>query len=61
MNTTAGWSSLFPEFVATPTNEIISALVNFVKDPGEAQLRAWKQSIPEIQKAIAKIIEMECF
>ncbi|MCK6481702.1 MAG: DUF2075 domain-containing protein [Planctomycetaceae bacterium] len=55
---TAGWNSDFPEFRRTPAGTIRSSLEAFVRDPGPAQIRAWDDSIPLLQREAGEILAL---
>jgi len=53
---TAGWSSKFPAFITTSKKDIRECLQEFVGDAEQAQVNAWNQSIPVIQREAAEIM-----
>ena len=54
-----GWSSTMPAFVIAPSKEITAMLEAFIYDPGEAQIRAWKSSIPMLQQKFEDVNHKE--
>ena len=49
---TAGWESSFPEFSKAGSDQIQSALREFVGDVSPQQDRAWRDSIPWLQREV---------
>jgi hypothetical protein len=47
---TCGWSSDLPNFSSTEPKVIRLRLESFVRDAGESQVRAWRDSIPPLQR-----------
>ena len=52
----AGWASSFPDFANAEAREVVESLAEFVPDPGEAQVRAWKDSIPRLQREASEVL-----
>lgn len=53
----SGWNSDLPTFVDTRPEEVVAALQRFVSDPGESQVRAWRDSVPPLQREVREMIE----
>jgi hypothetical protein len=45
-----GWADRFPIFQAATLDEIVNALTAFVRDSTPEQIRAWRSSIPPLQR-----------
>ena len=45
-----GWADRFPVFQAATLEEIVNALTVFVRDSTPEQIRAWRSSIPPLQR-----------
>lgn len=52
----AGWASSFPNFANAESREVVERLSEFVGDPGESQVRAWKDSIPQLQREANEVL-----
>lgn len=55
-NARRGWDSDFPSFAGTRAADIVAALKAFVSDASESQVRAWKDSVPPLQREVAESI-----
>jgi len=51
-----GWQSDFPDFRSTPYPEIRDRLQSFVRDASPEQLRAWRDSIPPLQREVNEVL-----
>ncbi len=51
-----GWKSDFPDFGSTPYPEIGQRLRSFVRDASPEQMRAWADSIPQVQGEVKEVI-----
>ena len=51
-----GWANSFIVFEAATVDEIVNALAAFVRDSTPEQIRAWRNSIPPLQRQCGKII-----
>jgi len=51
-----GWQSSFPVLTAMLAAVVRLALQRFLPDSEDAQLRAWDQSIPRIQREVEEIL-----
>jgi hypothetical protein len=54
-----GWGSDFPKFCGTPARLVRGQLEDFVKDFSGSQLRAWDESIPELQDEIREVMHLD--
>ncbi|MBU1671275.1 MAG: DUF2075 domain-containing protein [Actinobacteria bacterium] len=54
-----GWDSGFPEFRDTPPRLVRVRLQDFVKDASGSQVRAWDESIPELQDEVREVLELD--
>ncbi len=54
-----GWESTFPDFVGQPARLIRGRLEQFVRDFSREQIRAWDDSIPEIQREAGEVLREE--
>ncbi|MHB1327547.1 MAG: PD-(D/E)XK nuclease family protein, partial [Gemmatimonadales bacterium] len=54
--TNHGWGSDFPEFRSSPPARIRESLSRFVVDASPEQIRAWKDSIPPLQREISEVL-----
>jgi len=54
---TAGWSSDLPTFHAAKAGEIQGSLEDFVQGYSPEQARAWRQSIPLLQREAGELLE----
>jgi len=54
-----GWNSKFPHFRATAPRLIRESLVDYLKDAGPEQIRAWESSIPPLQNEVGEILQMD--
>ena len=53
---TCGWTSDLPDFSAAEPKVIRIRLESFVRDAGESQVRAWRDSIPLLQRECNELI-----
>ncbi len=51
-----GWESDFPQFRSTPPNEVRERLEAFISDASPEQIRAWKDSIPPLQREVGEVL-----
>jgi hypothetical protein len=51
-----GWGSNFPTFSRTPARVIRGKLLDFIRDAGEKQIRAWDESIPPLQREVDEVL-----
>jgi hypothetical protein len=56
-----GWNSKFPNFRSTSPKSIRENLCAYIKDAGPAQVRAWDDSIPPLQKEVSEILQTDSF
>jgi len=54
-----GWNSKFPHFRATAPKLIRESLLDYVKDAGSEQVRAWDSSIPPLQNEVGEILQTD--
>lgn len=54
--TSRGWDSEFPEFASASREVVVASLQQLVKDASEEQLRAWRDSIPPLQREAAESV-----
>ncbi len=54
--TTAGWGSGFPAFRAAEPSEVRRALERFVVGASAAQVRAWDDTIPRLQREVSEVL-----
>lgn len=52
-----GWSSSFPAFRDASARQIRGSLVDFVREAGAAQIRAWDESIPPLQREVGEVLD----
>ena len=52
-----GWSSSFSRFRIVESREVLMSLKQFVPDAGESQIRAWRDSIPPLQREVGEAID----
>ncbi|MBI5853539.1 MAG: DUF2075 domain-containing protein [Planctomycetes bacterium] len=55
----AGWDSDLPRFRATPSGTIRVALEEFVRGVSAAQIRAWDDSIPLLQREAGELLNVD--
>lgn len=55
----SGWDSSFPEFIKTPARLVRVKLEDFVKDVSGSQIRAWDESIPELQDEVREVVQLD--
>ncbi len=53
---TTGWASDLPTFTGAPSREVRRALESFVRDASSEQLRAWDDSILDLQREAREIL-----
>lgn len=51
-----GWDSDFPMFHGSKSRQIRENLSRFVEDASESQIRAWDDSIPQLQNEVGEIL-----
>lgn len=54
-----GWESDFPKFQATEARVVREALHRFVTDASPAQVHAWDDSIPPLQREVGEVLKAE--
>lgn len=52
-----GWDSGFERFRSVPADEVLASLRDFIPDAGDAQLRAWKDSVPKLQCEVGEALD----
>jgi hypothetical protein len=52
-----GWNSRFCQFRSDELGSILKALTGIVRDAGESQTRAWRDSIPRLQAEVGEIVD----
>lgn len=52
-----GWVDRFPVFRAASLDEIVNALTSFVRDSTPEQIRAWRGSIPRLQRQCGAVLD----
>lgn len=58
-NDNCGWASKFDVFSAASIEEVVSSLVAFVRDSTPEEIRAWKGSVPGLQRECRKSVEID--
>lgn len=58
-NETCGWASTFRVFSAARLDDVVHALTAFVKDGTPEQIRAWKNSVPPLQKSCGAASDLD--
>ena len=58
-NARHGWGSDLPRFVDEDQKRILESLKDVVPDAGDSQIRAWRDSIPRLQKEGREIRDAE--
>ena len=53
-----GWGSNFPLFQRTEPREIRSRLEELIGDASPEQIRAWNESIPQLQREVGEIMSL---
>ena len=53
----AGWSGTIPAFIDEESAQIRLALEGFIEDAGDSQIRAWKNSIPQLKTVMSNYLE----
>jgi hypothetical protein len=51
-----GWGSDFPKFQDTPARTIRASLQQLVRDASPEQIRAWDDSIPDLQREVGEVV-----
>ena len=51
----AGYSKSFDQFLTDDTSRIVDTLKNYIKDAGDSQVRAWRDSIKVLNETIEEI------
>lgn len=51
-----GWGSDFPKFHTTPARVIRTSLQALVRDASPEQIRAWDDSIPDLQREVGEVV-----
>jgi hypothetical protein len=54
-----GYSSSFARFRVVDGDVVLRDLQAFVRDAGESQIRAWKQSIPPLQVEVGEVVDRD--
>ena len=54
-----GWQSDFPTFADEEPRVVRISLQEFLADAGESQVRAWDDSIPQIQVEVGEVVEID--
>lgn len=54
-----GWASSLRQFCEAPTAEIVSALQRYLPNASPEQLYAWEDSVPKLQAAVARVLEVD--
>ncbi len=54
-----GWLSDFPEFTTSPATSIREALLAFTGSVGQAQVDAWRDSIPPLQTEVREVLQRD--
>lgn len=54
-----GWGSDFPRFRNTEARLIRGSLESFIRDAGPGQIRAWRESIPELQREVGEVVDRD--
>lgn len=54
-----GWGSSFPKFHGTPAVVVRGRLERFIRDAGDAQKRAWAESIPVLQQEVGEVLSLD--
>jgi DUF2075 family protein len=54
-----GWDSLLPDFAVADRKRVLEALLALVPDAGEGQRRAWRDSIPLLQREGQELLSSE--
>lgn len=55
----SGWNSQFQTFTAVPLATILEHLHLAASDPSPQQSRAWKESIPQLQKEVTEVVGVD--
>ena len=55
----AGWHGSIKQFVEEDKQIVRSALENFIEDAGSSQIRAWRDSIPMIQRVLRSMKDLK--
>jgi len=54
-----GWSSDFARFRVVDDAVVLQGLRSFLPDAGEPQIRAWRDSIPPLQREVGEVIDTD--
>ncbi len=54
-----GWESDFPRFSEAPSRLVRVRLEDFIGGAGDLQIKAWDESIPELQKEVREVLEYD--
>jgi len=54
-----GWNSIFETFRSDELGEILAALRRVVDNPGKPQERAWRESIPKLQREVGELVAVD--
>jgi len=54
-----GWNSSFPEFRDASPGYVRGALERFVREVSSEQVRAWEESIPQLQLEVGEVLETD--
>ena len=54
-----GWDSNFPDFCETPSRLVRIKLEDFIKDASGSQVKAWEESIPELQGEVREVMQLD--
>jgi len=54
-----GWESNFPQFRRTEARIIRGRLEAFIRDASVEQIRAWRESIPQLQHEIGEVVDRD--
>lgn len=52
-----GWDASLGAFRVASASEVVQRLKEFVKDAGESQIRAWRDSVPLLQREVGEAID----
>ena len=58
-NQQAGWHGSIKEFFEADKRIVRSALESFIEDAGSSQIRAWRDSIPMIQRVLRSMKDLK--
>ena len=54
-----GWESSFPEFSDAEPRVVRISLEEFLKGAGELQVVAWDESIPQLQREVGEVVDLD--